>query len=427
MLQLVQRVVARFKGRSLPVAEQPGQSAGRIFHRPELARRLAADLMSDFYDSGMFLTAPRRTGKSTFIQHDLKPALEAGHGALVLYVDLWERRKEDPGAVVEGLVEQALTSCEASSSGLLRRLRLSRLKAPGVELEVSRQESGQRLSLFQSLERLAKRSGKPVVLIVDEVQQTQTTAYGRDVLYMLKSARDQLNGRDRVMFRFLATGSHNEKIECLVSDKHQAFYLAPLEVLPTLGDDDYLSWARRIHGPRFDPELPVMARAFEICLRRPEAFHKACRGVAAMGPQSSETQEHMLLCLAREQIDLEKRKLFVRLQRLRPLEQAVLRLLAEDGVDFTPMFPDARRRLKAMLSLLPEDQLPQVTDDSIQAALDRLCEAKLVWCGDGPYALEESQFARWLLERPPVEVAQPASQVAQHVGLSVAGCDEAAA
>ncbi len=167
MLQLVQRVVAGFKGRSVLVAEQRCQSAGRIFHRPELARRLAADLMSDFYDSGMFLTAPRRTGKSTFIQHDLKPALEAGHGALVLYVDLWERRKED--------------------------------------------------------------------------------------------------------------------------------------------------------------------------------------------------------------------------------------------------------------------QLPQVTDDSIQAALDRLCEAKLVWCGDGPYALEESQFARWLLERSPVEVERSASQRAQHGALSVAGCDEAAA
>ena len=427
MLQLVQRVVARFMGRSGPVSEQRCQSAGRIFHRPELARRLAADLMSDFYDSGMFLTAPRRTGKSTFIQHDLKPAIEARHGALVLYVDLWERRKEDPGAVVEGLVEQALTACEAASGGLLRRLRLSRLKAPGVEIEVSSQEGSQRLSLFQSLERLAKRSGKPVVLILDEVQQTQTTEHGRDLLYMLKSARDQLNGRDHVMFRFLATGSHNEKIECLVSDKHQAFYLAPLEVLPTLGDDDYLSWARRNHGPQFEPVLTVMARAFEICLRRPEAFHKACRGVAAMGPQSGEMQEQMLLCLAREQIDLEKRMLFVRLQRLRPLEQAVLRLLAEDGVDFTPMFPDARRRLKAMLSVLPDDQRPQLTDDTIQEALDRLCEAKLVWCGDGPYALEESQFARWLLERPPVEVTRCASQDAQHDALSGAGCDEAAA
>jgi len=229
------------------------------------------------------------------------------------------------------------------------------------------------------------------------------------------------------MFRFLATGSHNEKIECLVSDKHQAFYLAPLEVLPTLGDDDYLSWARRNHGPQFEPVLTVMARAFEICLRRPEAFHKACRGVDAMGPQSGEMQEQMLLCLAREQIDLEKRMLFVRLQRLRPLEQAVLRLLAEDGVDFTPMFPDARRRLKAMLSVLPDDQRPQLTDDTIQEALDRLCEAKLVWCGDGPYALEESQFARWLLERPPVEVTRCASQDAQHDALSGAGCDEAAA
>lgn len=52
---------------------------------------------------------------------------------------------------------------------------------------------------------------------------------------------------------------------------------------------------------------------------------------------------------------------------------------------------------------MPPDERPDVSTASIRAALDQLCEARLVWRGDGPYALEESQFASWLLERPPID------------------------
>ena len=51
------------------------------------------------------------------------------------------------------------------------------------------------------------------------------------------------------------------------------------------------------------------------------------------------------------------------------------------------------------------DERPDVSTTSIRAALDQLCEARLVWRGDGPYALEESQFASWLLERQPIDPA----------------------
>ena len=51
-----------------------------VFHRPELARRmsevaLGRDMLAG--DTGLFLAAPRRTGKSTFLKRDLVPAFEA--------------------------------------------------------------------------------------------------------------------------------------------------------------------------------------------------------------------------------------------------------------------------------------------------------------------------------------------------------------
>ncbi len=403
MLQVLHRFLDRLRGASRTDDRVHVLVERALFRRPGLASRMAAELMSPAQTSGMFLTAPRRTGKSTFIRHDLVPALEREHRALVLYADLWDRREEDPGAVIVEVIGQALKAQEDRSGRAIRRLSLSRLKAPGVELEVARPREERQPSLRESLERLSDLAGKTVVLVIDEVQHTQATSLGREALYMLKAARDHLNACDKLKFRLLATGSHNEKIECLVSDKHQAFLGAHLEAMPTLGGADYLRWERGLHGPGFTASLEALEQAFEICLRRPAAFHRACRAAASEQRLEREAQDRLLLRRASELIDAEERQLFVRLQALGPLEQAVLRLLAEDGRDFTPLFPPAKERLKDMLTVLPHDERPDVSTTSIRAALDQLCEARLVWRGDGPYALEESQFASWLLERQPID------------------------
>jgi hypothetical protein len=49
------------------------------FHRTDMAKSIAKaliepDMFSDIRN-GLFLTAPRRTGKSMFLQHDLMPEL----------------------------------------------------------------------------------------------------------------------------------------------------------------------------------------------------------------------------------------------------------------------------------------------------------------------------------------------------------------
>ena len=72
----------------------------RVFHRPELAARLAAVLLGDdplssAGRSGLFLSAPRRTGNSTFLRNDLIPAVEHA-GAIAIYVDLWADKTAIP-------------------------------------------------------------------------------------------------------------------------------------------------------------------------------------------------------------------------------------------------------------------------------------------------------------------------------------------
>ena len=81
------------------------------FPRTDLARQMVPALMGRtlFGDAhnGLFLSGPRRTGKSTFLQGDLKPALEA-EGVVVVYTDLWEDTGRDPATVIADAIGKAL-------------------------------------------------------------------------------------------------------------------------------------------------------------------------------------------------------------------------------------------------------------------------------------------------------------------------------
>ena len=71
------------------------------FHRPGLAESYCDSLggqgLSDSR-SGLFLAAPRRTGKSTFLREDLLPAMKK-RGWTTIYVDLWADKSKDPAEV----------------------------------------------------------------------------------------------------------------------------------------------------------------------------------------------------------------------------------------------------------------------------------------------------------------------------------------
>ena len=88
------------------------------FPRAALAQELVAALqgkalLGDAHN-GLFLAAPRRTGKSTFLQGDLRPALEAAD-VVVVYVDLWADTRRDPG----GLIAEAIPHCNMKGTVLL--------------------------------------------------------------------------------------------------------------------------------------------------------------------------------------------------------------------------------------------------------------------------------------------------------------------
>jgi len=221
-----------------------------IYHRPVLAHRLASmllgnDPLSGAGRSGLFLSAPRRTGKSTFLRNDLIPAVENA-GAVAIYVDLWADKTRDAGDLIAEAIRDALA---AQSGKVARGLRtLARIKKAGAKGELAgfKGEFGFELetigephgtTLAKALEALYRRLEKPIVLIIDEAQHALSTERGADTLFALKAARDALNlAARKPQLAIVATGSARGKIADMVMRRNQAFYGASVETFPPLGE-----------------------------------------------------------------------------------------------------------------------------------------------------------------------------------------------
>lgn len=99
----------------------------KIFHRTVLAQQMAQQLLhpgvfDEGLRSGLFISGARRTGKTTFLQADLVPALEDA-GALVIYVDLWSNMQANPAALVHGAIRKALGDLQSPASTMASRLK----------------------------------------------------------------------------------------------------------------------------------------------------------------------------------------------------------------------------------------------------------------------------------------------------------------
>ena len=91
-------------------------TTNKIFHRQELASNLANYLVSADGSSGLFVAAPRRTGKSTFIREDLIPQLKLMR-AEVVYADLLEDKVANPGHVIVNAIRESIFKFDAKRTG----------------------------------------------------------------------------------------------------------------------------------------------------------------------------------------------------------------------------------------------------------------------------------------------------------------------
>ncbi|MBS76811.1 ATP-binding protein [Variovorax sp.] len=370
--------------------------ADTVFHRTQLADRMAQGVMASAVGSaaasGLFLAAPRRTGKSTFVREDLRPALQ-NRGATVLYVDLWANRKADPGAVIVGAVRAELARHEGVVARLARSAGMEKVTVGGVAFSLDRVGLGKEISLSAALAALSDETRQPIVLLIDEAQHAIATEGGYDALFALKAARDELNSSEHHGLRIVATGSNRDKLAMLRNSKDQAFFGAPLVAFPPL-DADYIQWFCKgvgLAGP-LDPD--AVTKLFERAGHRPEILGAAADSIRFdfnIAPADAAAAFAQAVDEQIEEVDLQTLRV---IQALTPLQSAVLRVLAREGEKYAPFEAGTMERYRAMLAALApgETMVPEVSN--VQAALGALQDKSLVWKEKrGVYSLEESMTA----------------------------------
>jgi hypothetical protein len=364
-----------------------------VFHRPELARSLADKILNvavgSAAASGVFLAAPRRTGKSTFVREDLRPALESA-GALVLYVDLWANPAANPGEVIVAAVRAALADREGVVQRLAKRVGLGRVNVSGLEFDLERVGLDRDVSLADALAALSDDSGKIIVLIIDEAQHAISTQEGSEALFALKAARDELNSSAHHGLRLVCTGSNRDKLAMLRNGKDQAFFGAPMVSFPALGAD-YVGWfCTRVDLPfKLDPE--EVMHLFRQAGHRPEVIYAAAdvfRFDLSLDPADGPSRFALEV---RSQIDAMNAEMMKVVHSLTPIQAAVLRVMAAAGSEYAPFEAATLEQYRRALTLagVPESDA-RADVPGVQAALTALQEKKLVWrAARGVYSVEE--------------------------------------
>jgi len=387
----------------------------KIFHRNALAQQMAQQLLrpgvlDEGLRSGLFISGVRRTGKTTFLQADLVPALEAA-GALVVYVDLWSNTQANPAALVQAAIRRALHDLQTPAGALaerLKKLRNAEIAVAGFKFGFKIESVGAAggASLAEAFVQLVDQARSDIVLIVDEVQHAITSDEGKQMLLALKATRDAINARPQTPghFIFVGTGSHRALVSELTARRNQAFAGATSIAYPVL-DADYVAHLLqrlRAEGQTTQPSLEVATQAFRTLGARPEEMLRALRELRVLLPPGGDPDAFLPVIagtLRSTAADVE----IMKVEQLGALAVTVFERVAGADGDAKGLF--SGEALSGYAQVLGRE----VRADEVQSVLNELMGANVVMRrGHGLYGLtdpfvQEIWRERKALMSPPQE------------------------
>ena len=206
--------------------------------RPELAQSYLA-LLGAQPGRPLALFAPRRVGKTFFLDHDLAPeAKEAG--MLPVYADLW-LHKSAPLEAVNHALEEALDDLlvPASHVGKLAKTPVKKIGVLGTSVDLGDEPRRRVLPESPALRmdalvtRLARQHKGQILLMLDEVQ---TLVDASDGVAMIATLRAVLHNRRKDVCAVF-TGSSQEGLARLMNTAGAPMYqFAQIIDFPFLGD-----------------------------------------------------------------------------------------------------------------------------------------------------------------------------------------------
>ena len=367
-----------------------------MFRRPKLAKQFCDAVQGEgLLDarSGLFLTARRRVGKSTFLKEDLVPEAQK-RGWATVYVDLWEDKSQDPAVLLADQIKRAIVAEEGFILKATRKAKLSKVSVLGsLTIDLDKAGFPEGMSLKDALVLLYETVKKPIMLIVDEAQHALTTNAGSNAMFALKAARDHMNTSDAApKLMLVMTGSNRDKLTHLVINRKQPFFGSQVSPFPLLGKDFTDMLTATINQQLAENNQlnhDDVFSAFQLIGHRPEILLTIIGRIVLQGDAPCLSQLiHDDAKIWHETIWGEYESTY---EALTPLQQAILIVMATEGANFSPFVESA---FSSYRKLTGETDF---SNSTIQAALESLREREIVWKESrGLYAVEDDGFATWL-------------------------------
>lgn len=363
--------------------------------RPELAQSYLA-LLASQPGRPLALFAPRRIGKTWFLDQDLSPAARA-RGWLPVYADLWLQR-EAPLDAVNHALEEALddATVPAGKLGKAARTPVAGLTVLGTRVDLGAAPARRKLPdapelrLDTLVTRLHAATGQPLLLMLDEAQ---ALAEGPKAQALAGSLRAVLHKRRAQVFAVLTGSSPDALTQMLASAGAPMYHFAQVLNFPPLGDEFLKALAAhygRVHKGK-KPLLDDLRRLFQRLGHKPALMRDVVKTLSAEG--LTDVDRGFALYLADERHVAGWRAL---IDTLAPLERGLAAAVAQG---LPPMGQDTR----ALLGRLPGVSA-EPTVGKVRAALERLKKLGLLTRGGASEALqvEDPFLAAWLSGRSPV-------------------------
>jgi hypothetical protein len=354
-------------------------------HRPELARGYL-QLLNAQPHRPIALFAPRRVGKTFFLENDLSPAAHA-QGFITVYADLW-LHKTAPLDAINHALEEALDelTVPATAVGKIAKTPVRKVGGLGASLEFGdepklRQLPAQpELRLDSLVGRLATAAGRRVLLMLDEIQALSALPNGDSIVATLRAVLQKRKKQVSAVF----TGSSQEELAALVAAAGGPMYqFAQLLDFPVL-DGEYLRllanhFARVHRGKHLD--IADLGRVFEKIGYKPALLKDLIKSMSAEGVTDVDFALQRMMKDDRQVAGW--RGLLAGLQ---PLDREVLLQVAQGNA---PLGQDTLRALRNIPGLKP-------TIARVRKALDNLKRAGILAKPGGSYIVEDRLFAEYL-------------------------------
>jgi hypothetical protein len=200
------------------------------------------------------------------------------------------------------------------------------------------------------------------------------------------------------------SGSDRDKLLRLVNTNGAPFYGSTVQRMPELGKDfiDFVGGLIEANSPQLKPVDSVkLLQAFQRFGSRPQFFSTALAD--ALSPLSSgegRFEDQLLEAASRRQVE-DEAQMESEFLALRPIEQAVLWRLLEQGSRFRPYDAEALKFYRDKLNV-PSQPPVKVTAQTAQNAVEAIRQRTpaLVWkSARGEYSVDDAMMHTWYANR----------------------------